>query len=276
MMGNIISTLRSIPAALRAISSLASALQETIDRSSEAPGLPVSAPTAPYWLDEPPFPELVDVRSEVLPAQADVVVIGSGIAGAAVVKTLLDEWRRTGALSEALGREQAPNGDHTYVAGDAGGERQSPLETRLLVLEARTLCSGATGRNGGHIKATPYETLHRARAVLGFERALEVVRFQMRHLDLLVDMCRAGSKGNTGKPGLEVAECRVVETVDVYTEPDAWEASKKLVAELREVLPEFEIKVWPAEEARSVSVDSPGACSPIVTPLFQSSYPSAC
>ena len=77
--------------------------------------LPVSSPTPSYW-QIPPH-RLASYRSP-FPATADVVVIGSGITGTSVAKTLF---------------EHAPS-------------------IKLVMLEARTLCSGATGRNGGHIK----------------------------------------------------------------------------------------------------------------------------
>jgi hypothetical protein len=54
-----------------------------------------------------------------LPAEADIVVIGAGYAGASVVYHLIEESVQTGF----------------------------PLPS-ILILEAREACSGATGRNG--------------------------------------------------------------------------------------------------------------------------------
>lgn len=75
--------------------------------------LPRDNPTQSYWQDPPD--EIADLRTtENLPANADVVIIGSGITGAAVAWNLLDV-------------EKPPN---------------------IVMLEARQACSGATGRNG--------------------------------------------------------------------------------------------------------------------------------
>lgn len=101
------------------------ALEASINAS---PGIPVSNPTTSFWLQNPPFPDLVDMRSKTLPKTADIVIIGSGITGASVARTILSECASMG------------------------------INRRVVMLEARQICSGATGRNGGHIKCTPYES----------------------------------------------------------------------------------------------------------------------
>ena len=78
-------------------------------------GLPKSNPLISYWQDPPD--ELADYRSSnELPEEVDTVVIGSGITGARVAHQLL-------------------------TSASYNGER-------ILMLEARQICSGATGRNG--------------------------------------------------------------------------------------------------------------------------------
>ena len=75
--------------------------------------LPRSNPTTSYWQDPPD--EIADHRSTAtLPEEADVVIIGSGITGAAVAWNLLE----------------------------------SDVKRTIVMLEARQTCSGATGRNG--------------------------------------------------------------------------------------------------------------------------------
>ncbi|WZH39262.1 FAD dependent oxidoreductase-domain-containing protein [Fusarium acuminatum] len=127
-MGAVISTVQSvtstISAGLKTLASLHSEFSSLLTRAASAPGFPVPEPTQSYWLDDPPFPALCDIQDDDLPQEADVVIIGSGIAGASVAKSLLE-------LSES--------------------------KLRVVVCEARQLCSGATGRNGGHIKSAPYE-----------------------------------------------------------------------------------------------------------------------
>lgn len=79
------------------------------------PGLPSKNPNKSYWQHIPHA--LADTQSPTLPADADIIVIGSGIIGASVTKTILD---------------------------------QDP-SARIVVCDARQLCSGATGRNGGQL-----------------------------------------------------------------------------------------------------------------------------
>ncbi|KAM5385718.1 hypothetical protein ACJZ2D_000917 [Fusarium nematophilum] len=73
-----------------------------------------------FWRTDPGH--LDNFRSTPeLPEEADIVVIGAGYAGAAIV---------------------------THIFGGV----ESRSKPSILVLEARELCSGATGRNGSHLK----------------------------------------------------------------------------------------------------------------------------
>src|SRR4051812_46060914 len=72
--------------------------------------------TIPFWLNDPSL-EKLDSDRTVLPNEADVVVIGGGIAG----------FSTAFHLSQLSG-------------------------LRVVVLERRQhVCDGATGRNGGHL-----------------------------------------------------------------------------------------------------------------------------
>ena len=87
---------------------------QALDARIEAqPGLPVENPTRSFWMS--PLSPIAHHSSD-LPQHADIVVIGSGITGTSVARTLLD-------------RAHA-QGKHPVV----------------LMLEARDACSGATGR----------------------------------------------------------------------------------------------------------------------------------
>ncbi|KAF4984527.1 hypothetical protein FZEAL_303 [Fusarium zealandicum] len=211
-MGSVISSIQpttsTISFAVKTLLSLHNQFSSVLLRAASPPGLPIPAPTRPYWLDDPPFPALCDIQADV-PKETDVVIIGSGITGAAVAKTLLE------------------------LSGD--GE-----ELRVVVCEARQLCSGATGRNGGHIKCTPYEVFAMFRAKLGPEKARQLVRFQRRHLEVLKQV---GEKIPQG-------EIREVQTVDLFLEREDFENAKREVEEMREWMPEEECLVWGAEEAR--------------------------
>lgn len=81
-------------------------------RASIPVTLPRQNPTESYWQLEPD--DIADLRStSSLPENADTVIIGSGITGAAVAFNLLTNGSRD-----------------------------------IVMLEARQACSGATGRNG--------------------------------------------------------------------------------------------------------------------------------
>jgi FAD dependent oxidoreductase len=95
-----------------------SGLETSSETKSLDPGLPRPNPTKSSWLI-PPDPLQKFRSSESLPSGIlDVVIIGSGFSGTSVAWHLL-------------------NGDDV--------PRQK-LDT--LMLEARDVCSGATGRNG--------------------------------------------------------------------------------------------------------------------------------
>jgi hypothetical protein len=76
--------------------------------------LPRTNPTKSYWQDPPDFEVADFLSNETLPGTADTVIIGSGITGACTAWNLL----------------------------------QKSHHGRILMLEARQACSGATGRNG--------------------------------------------------------------------------------------------------------------------------------
>lgn len=108
--------------------------------------LPVPNSTASYWRSEPH--RLDEYRStEQLPSQADIVIIGTGIAGVSTAYHLLDREDN----------DDAP-------------------QPSILLLEARQVCSGATGRNGGHIKKLP-STIVELIQNYGSSTAGEIVKF---------------------------------------------------------------------------------------------------
>ncbi|KAI0134333.1 FAD dependent oxidoreductase-domain-containing protein [Xylariales sp. AK1849] len=81
---------------------------------------PAPNPTASFWLTQPH--RLASYRSsDTTPDECDIAIIGTGLAGVATAYHLLTECK---------------------------GE----LRPRIVLFEARQACSGATGRNGGHIK----------------------------------------------------------------------------------------------------------------------------
>jgi hypothetical protein len=85
-------------------------VKKRLERSS---GLPAANPSTSFWMVPPSH--AADHHSPI-PDHVDIVIIGSGITGASLARTILNYKPRDG-LS-------------------------------VLMLEARALCSGATGRYG--------------------------------------------------------------------------------------------------------------------------------
>ncbi|KAK8223658.1 FAD dependent oxidoreductase-domain-containing protein [Phyllosticta capitalensis] len=204
--------LKTIWTGIREFVRLNSGYIEILLRASRNPGLPVLSPTRPYWLENPPYPELVNIQSRRLPNEADIVIIGSGITGVAVARTLLLEAERRGE------------------------------KKRIVILEARQICSGATGRNGGHIKAPTYDGLALLRKRFSVQRAAELVRFQAKHLEVLTKLCQ--------QERIDAAECREVETVDLFLDEESFKKAQKEVEDCRHIVPEIPFKVWREEKAK--------------------------
>ncbi|KUJ11478.1 DAO-domain-containing protein [Mollisia scopiformis] len=189
-------------------------LTALLDRINASPGIPVSNPTTSFWLKNPPFPDLVDAQSKTLPKTVYIVIIGSGITGASIARTILSECASMN------------------------------IKKRVVMLEARQVCSGATGRNGGHIKCTPFESYHESKKHFGAERAKFLVNFQMSHLPVLVDLAK--------QEGWNLAETREVETLDVFYDEERFTEWKEMVEEYRREMPDEAkgVELWEKEIAR--------------------------
>ncbi|KAH7356362.1 FAD dependent oxidoreductase [Pyrenochaeta sp. MPI-SDFR-AT-0127] len=115
--------------------------------------LPRGGPV-PFWRTS--VGELDNHRStEVLPTESDIVIIGAGFSAAAYVTHLLSQ--KVGELPSTL------------------------------VLEARELCSGATGRNGGHLKPDYYNLASSLIDRYGIEAAAEVADFEAANVTAVSD-----------------------------------------------------------------------------------------
>ncbi len=105
---------------LRILCLLSSPVNRLVNRLASSPGIPISNPSQSYWLK---YPSTVSKHGfgpdVVVPEYADIVIIGSGITGTSIARTILD-----------------------HDAKNRGSKR--PLQ--VVMLDARDACSGATGR----------------------------------------------------------------------------------------------------------------------------------
>ncbi|KAM0544374.1 hypothetical protein ACHAPJ_011833 [Fusarium lateritium] len=161
---------------------------------SQAPGLPRSNPTTSVW-QEPPHPSIANMRSSELPSETDIVIIGAGITGTSAAYTLLHH-------SEAT-------------------------NLRITLLEARNACSGATGRNGGHLISDSAPDYLRLSEMLGTEAALDIVRFSEANIQRLKEVV-----ASLDGPTQDSIELRTVNSVTGFEDPIAFEHVAKAVETL--------------------------------------------
>ncbi|KAI8718229.1 DAO domain-containing protein [Fusarium sp. LHS14.1] len=122
--------------------------------SNTADRAPVANPTSSFWNSEPK--KLDDYRSTPeLPAQADVVIIGSGLSGVATAYFLL---------------------------------KDNPNPPSIVLLEARKICSGATGRNGGHVKPDTFSDIPKFTKLFGKAATAELAAFEASHVYAVKDL----------------------------------------------------------------------------------------
>ncbi|KAI1862723.1 uncharacterized protein JN550_010060 [Neoarthrinium moseri] len=111
--------------------------------SSQGP-LPVPNSTESFWRTE--LHDLDNHRTtSALPSETDVAIIGAGFAGAALAHYIFED---------------------------------NPSPPSVVILEAREACSGATGRNGGHLKPDVYFSIPKYIKKYGVRNAVEVANFE--------------------------------------------------------------------------------------------------
>ncbi|KAJ4168657.1 hypothetical protein NW754_010580 [Fusarium falciforme] len=167
------------------------------DRLCLTAGLPSAQPTLSAW-QEPPAP-IATIQSETLPPVTDIAIIGSGITGTSVAHTLLSH-------------RQASN-------------------FRVTILEARNACSGATGRNGGHLISDTCGHFEHLVASLGTEEAVKILRFSeanIKELKALVDQL--------SEPEKEAVEFREVISSSTITDKPIVDSLRRSLSLLQEAV----------------------------------------
>ena len=180
------------------------------------PLLPRPNPTEAFW-QLPAHAKLSETQSPTLPEKADIVVIGSGITGCSIARNLLE---------------------------NPASESKS-----VIVFEARSLTSGATGRNGGALTSfAPYDfstLLER----FGAEQAIKIGRFANRTLNKMHEI------GNSSAAFKDASEVRRLRDVVAFFDEASFEGAKVSFEAYEEHMPEGEdqgtIEILTAEDLRS-------------------------
>lgn len=152
-----------------------------------------------------------------MPEKTDVLIIGSGITAASVA--------------------------HHLLASDS--------DIHVTVAEARTICSGATGRNGGHILELPYDDYDMEVSLLGKAAAKKLIQFRIDHLSEILHFVKTELSEEAAKK----CEIRKVEVVDAFHDLKEWEVAKAQLGRFFQTFPE-EVNEWSIferDEARKVS-----------------------
>lgn len=213
-MGNAISLLRLALADFMETLRGYQVLKDSLQRS---PGLPVvhdptGTTSRSFWM-HPPSP--IAKHCSEIPDYADFVIIGSGITGTSVARRLLQGCRAAGWDS-----------------------------VRVLMLEARDACSGATGRNGGHISPPLYHDWAALQKQYGDVSAQKLIKFRLAHLQ---ELQRVAEEEGI----LDKSQWRAVDLVDVYYDERSFDKAKEKLSKYQRDLP-FEAshhRVYEAAEA---------------------------
>ena len=111
------------------------------------------------------------------------------------------------------------------------------------MLEARTVCSGATGRNGGHILETADE-YSRFADVLGVDAARNLIRFRLAHLREMLTV--AEELGITAE-----TQARKVRFLSIYFRDKPWKTALERMHRFKEEMPE-EAAEWTSYEGDNI------------------------
>ncbi|KAH6671653.1 FAD dependent oxidoreductase [Halenospora varia] len=151
---------------------------------------PVSSSTLSFWRTE--LHPLDSHRSTTeLPAECDVLIIGAGYSGVATAYHLLED---------------------------------NTTPPSIVILEAREACSGATGRNGGHLKPDLYFNVLKYSQKYGASNAAEFARFEAENVLAVKDLVE--------KENID-CDYHLTRAVDVYMDA---EHAKQTEASYRELV----------------------------------------
>ncbi|USP76171.1 uncharacterized protein yc1106_03445 [Curvularia clavata] len=165
---------------------------------------PIANPLPSYWHNpKSPLANVIEPETDKPTTPYDYAIIGSGISGAMIAHNLL---------------QMQPN-------------------ARVVMIEAREICSGATGRNGGHTKAASYRTYMHHMQEFGKQEALKIARLEYANIIETHRMAEA--------MGID-CESKLCNTVDLVYDKSTFELDKIVIQALRADAEEHERQVGKA------------------------------
>ncbi|KAI4629215.1 uncharacterized protein J4E87_003477 [Alternaria ethzedia] len=174
-----------------------------------------------YWLQQVRCDPLLDHRTtDELPQEADTVIIGSGITGTLVAKHHLETFPGK----------------------------------KVVILEAREFCSGATGRNAGHCKPDQWWGYGKHAKAYGHEQAVKILDNEQATWEALV----AYVKENNVDCDLWVGE-----TLDVPLDEEVAKIAKEIFERYAEAggkVDHIQVTHDPVEAAQKSRIRSAKAC----------------
>ncbi|KAF7985817.1 hypothetical protein HWV62_476 [Athelia sp. TMB] len=132
--------------------------------------LPVPNPSKSFWVDSSPDPSPLRLEgsSGDLTDEADVCIIGSGITGN--IKTAGWSLRVASYLNHGVGV--------AHHLSQAVATSRIKAGLKVVILEAREFCSGATGRNGGHLTPATFKHFQGLQEMHGTKQALRALALE--------------------------------------------------------------------------------------------------
>ncbi|CAI6068766.1 unnamed protein product [Clonostachys chloroleuca] len=175
------------------------------------------------------------IQSPRLPEHRDIVVIGSGVTGCSVAWRLLEK-------------------------GDP--------KTTVAVMDAREICSGATGRNGGRIHCTVVQDYDKYSRLLGQAAARETVRFELAHLTAYHDFAR-----ELGPEVVGESEMRHLRVISAVFDGQVLEDPKRMLDTFKRDFPDLadSYDIIDTKQTQGAMVYNAGAVWPhrLITKAFQ-------
>ncbi|KAF9005212.1 FAD dependent oxidoreductase [Cyathus striatus] len=138
-------------------------LPEDLSASQLSASLPVPNPTRSFWINTPGANPFAREGSDgELTPDADVCIIGSGITGVSTAWHLAKHFEKN------------------------DGQRM-----QAVILEARDFCSGATGRNGGHLTPAAFLDFTSLAASYGVSEAMKAFKLENHTSDEIIAILKA-------------------------------------------------------------------------------------